>query len=224
MSRCLFFTSFIFSLACTSLFAQTFTSQEKNQFFQALKEGNLQFIQQNPRYDTLFHTKDTIGTPALHYATYSENVELVEYLLNNAQQPIINDCNKRRQSVLHLAVELNNADLVNLFILYHINHNVRNKNKKTALECALLFEQKNETIINNLELVNIVYNDDDIITNNNQPSSCTCHKRSLAKSIRLSTNIFENPNHSPSDCQDQTRFISRYEIMKNFLGSFSYSE
>ncbi|MEI0493051.1 ankyrin repeat domain-containing protein [Brachyspira intermedia] len=105
----------------------------KDRFFKAAEKGNIERIKDLMDYIDI-NTKDTYGINALMHALIFNNLESVEFLLENGAD--VNSIDYEYQTPLIYAVQKNNAEIVKLLISKGADINFKDARNRTALDIA----------------------------------------------------------------------------------------
>ncbi|MEI0699913.1 ankyrin repeat domain-containing protein [Brachyspira intermedia] len=105
----------------------------KDRFFKAAEKGNIERIKDLMDYIDI-NTKDTYGINALMHALIFNNLESVEFLLENGAD--LNSIDYEYQTPLMYAIQKNNAEIVKLLISKGANINFKDARNRTALDIA----------------------------------------------------------------------------------------
>ena len=103
----------------------------KERFFKAAEKGNIERIKELMDY---INTKDAYGINALMHALIFNNLESVEFLLENGAD--VNSIDYEYQTPLIYAVQKNNAEIVKLLISKGADINFKDARNRTALDIA----------------------------------------------------------------------------------------
>ena len=105
----------------------------KERFFKAAEKGNIERIKELMDYIDI-NTKDAYGINALMHALIFNNLESVEFLLENGAD--VNSIDYEYQTPLIYAVQKNNAEIVKLLISKGADINFKDARNRTALDIA----------------------------------------------------------------------------------------
>ena len=105
----------------------------KERFFKAAEKGNIERIKELMDYIDI-NTKDTYRINALMHALIFNNLESVEFLLENGAD--VNSIDYEYQTPLIYAVQKNNAEIVKLLISKGADINFKDARNRTALDIA----------------------------------------------------------------------------------------
>lgn len=107
----------------------------KERFFKAAEKGDIERIKELMDYVDI-NTKDAYGINALMHALIFNNLESVEFLLENGAD--VNSADYEYQTPLMYAVQKNNAEIVKLLISKGADVNAKDMRDRTALDIAKL--------------------------------------------------------------------------------------
>ncbi len=110
-------------------------SLAKERFFKAAEKGDIERIKELMDYVDI-NAKDAYGINALMHALIFNNLESVEFLLENGAD--VNSADYEYQTPLMYAVQKNNAEIVNLLISKGADLNAKDMRDRTALDIAKL--------------------------------------------------------------------------------------
>uniref|UniRef100_UPI003F4CAC90 ankyrin repeat domain-containing protein n=1 Tax=Brachyspira catarrhinii TaxID=2528966 RepID=UPI003F4CAC90 len=105
----------------------------KDRFFKAAEKGDIERIKELMDYVDI-NTKDAYGINALMHALIFNNLESVEFLLENGAD--VNSIDYEYQTPLMYAVKKNNAEIVKLLISKGADINFKDAKNRTALDIA----------------------------------------------------------------------------------------
>ena len=125
----------------------------KERFFKAAERGDIERIKELMDYVDI-NAKDAYGINALMHALIFNNLESVEFLLENGAD--VNSADYEYQTPLMYAVQKNNAEIVNLLISKGADLNAKDMRDRTALDIAKLKGYADiAAILNNAKKKNI---------------------------------------------------------------------
>ncbi|MEI0798509.1 ankyrin repeat domain-containing protein [Brachyspira intermedia] len=105
----------------------------KDRFFKSAEKGDIERIKELMDYVDI-NTKDAYGINALMHALIFNNLESVEFLLENGAD--VNSIDYEYQTPLMYAVQKNNAEIVKLLISKGADINFKDARNRTALDIA----------------------------------------------------------------------------------------
>jgi ankyrin repeat protein len=108
-----------------------------SQWFGYLICGNLSAIQQSVESGFDYHTTDSWGCTALHWAALNGHFEIMTYLLSIGACDIIDDKKIDGQTALHLAVHDERYDIAKCLIRAGADSTIPNKTGLSAYDMAL---------------------------------------------------------------------------------------